>query len=98
MVYKTEYRTSIQRIFVPCNSHSLNLVANDAAKSCQEETYFSNLLLKIYNYFSASAWCQEVPKRHVSGDCCQGFKSRHDALKPMKYYLIYVHDPLMEIL
>jgi len=40
--------------FVPCNSHSLNLVINDVAKCCLNAISFFNLIQSIYAYFSSS--------------------------------------------
>jgi len=39
--------------FVPCNSHSLNLVIN-AAMYCLNAISFFNLIQSIYAYFSSS--------------------------------------------
>lgn len=40
--------------FVPCGSHSLNLVLNDAALSCTAAVNFFSIVQEIYNFFSGS--------------------------------------------
>lgn len=40
--------------FVPCSSHSLNLVVNDAAKATHEVINFFSIIQHLYNFFSAS--------------------------------------------
>jgi len=89
--------------FVPCSAHSLNLVVNDAAKSCLSATSFFILVQKIYTYFSASTKRWEVLKQHLCGGLTvkplsdTRWESRVDALKPLRYNLANVYDALMEI-
>ena len=52
--------------FVPCNTHVLNLVINDAAKCCLEATSFFSFVQQIYNYFSASTQHWKILCSHVS--------------------------------
>jgi hypothetical protein len=40
--------------FIPCNSHSLNLVVNDAAMSSKDAVSFFGVVQKIYVFFSPS--------------------------------------------
>jgi len=40
--------------YVPCNSHSLNLVINDAAKCNVDAISFFGIVQKLYVFFSAS--------------------------------------------
>jgi hypothetical protein len=39
--------------FIPCNSHSLNLVVDDAAMSSRDAVSFSGVVQKIYVSLSA---------------------------------------------
>ncbi|XP_074026384.1 zinc finger MYM-type protein 1-like [Leptinotarsa decemlineata] len=88
--------------FVPCSSHTLNLVVNDAAKCCLAATSFFNLVEKIYVYFSASTHRWEVLLRHVPSLTLKPlsdtrWESRIDALRPLRYQLADVHDALVDI-
>jgi len=40
--------------FVPCSTHSLNLVGINAASCCQNAVHFFDLLQKLYVFFSPS--------------------------------------------
>lgn len=44
--------------FVPCNSHSLNLAVNDAARCCLDATKLFNMVQGIFVF---------LPYQHVSG-------------------------------
>lgn len=74
--------------FVPCSSHTLNLVVNDAAKCCLAETSFFNLVEKIYVYFSVPIHRWEVLLRHVPSLTLKPlsdtrWENRIDALLPI---------------
>ena len=64
--------TGLQRIldlnplalFLPCASHSLNLVLCDSAKSCKEFFTFFGNIQKIYAIFSSSTKRWDVLKKH----------------------------------
>ena len=60
--------------FVLYNIYSLNLVVNDAAKFYLEATTFFNLVLKVYNYFSASMKRSEAVKQTVSSSITSRLK------------------------
>ncbi len=91
--------------FVPCSAHSLNLVVNDAVKSCLEAVNFFGLVQKISIFFSGSTRRWGVLKRHISSLSELTVKplsetrweSRIDALKPLRYNLENVYDALIEI-
>ncbi|XP_053120645.1 zinc finger MYM-type protein 1-like [Hemicordylus capensis] len=88
--------------FVPCSAHSLNLVVNDAAKSCREATGFFMLAQQIYNYLSASTQHWQILTSHVPTITVKPlsqtrWESRIDALKPLRYHLGSIYDALMEI-
>lgn len=88
--------------YVPCSSHSLNLVVNDAAECCLGATTFFCLVQHLYVFFSASTRRWEVFKRHLSSLtlkplCDTRWESRIDALLPLRYQLSEVHDALLDI-
>jgi len=88
--------------FVPCNSHSLNLVINDAAKCCLNAISFFNLIQSIYTYFSSSTQRWTVLLCNVSNLTLKPlsdtrWESRIDALKPLRYQLGSIHNALMDI-
>lgn len=79
--------------FIPCSSHSLNLVGNSAAESCLEaSTYFDNVQ-HLYNFFSASTYrwsvlqsCLEKAKPKalvVKKICDTRWSARADAVKSL---------------
>lgn len=51
--------------YVPCAAHSLNLVGECAAESCEEACSFFGLLQEIYNFFTASTTRWEVLQLEV---------------------------------
>lgn len=88
--------------YVPCSSHSLNLVVNDAAKCCLGATAFFCLVQHLYVFFSASTQRWEVLLRHLPSLTLKPlsdtrWESRVDALLPLRYQLSEVHDALMDI-
>lgn len=52
--------------FIPCATHSLNLVVNDAVKVLPEIIGFSALVQEFYNFFSASTKRWDILKKHVT--------------------------------
>nr|CAI5833787.1 unnamed protein product [Callosobruchus analis] len=87
---------------VPCSSHTLNLVVNDAAKCCLGATSFFCLVQQLYVFFSTSTQRWEVLKHHVPSLTLKPLsdtsrESRVDALLPLRYQLSEVHDALMDI-
>ncbi|KAB0802688.1 hypothetical protein PPYR_04874 [Photinus pyralis] len=88
--------------FVPCSSHSLNLVVNDAAKASQFGVSFFSLVTKIYNFFSASTHRWAVLKNHISSLTLKPlsetrWESRIDAIAPLRYHIDEIYDALVEI-
>jgi hypothetical protein len=57
---------SPRAFFIPCNSHSLNLVVNDAAMSSRDAVSFFGMVQKIYVFLSASPRHWSVLKKHVT--------------------------------
>ena len=89
--------------FVPCNSHSLNLVVNDAAMYCLEAISLFGLVQQVYNYFSASTHQWQVISSHIEFGITvkplseTRWESRIDALRPLRLQLGNVYDALIEI-
>ena len=52
----------VQKLYVPCGAHTLNLVISDAAKVSVDATCFFGNMEKIYNLFSGSPqrWVREA--------------------------------------
>ncbi|GBM64602.1 hypothetical protein AVEN_19348-1 [Araneus ventricosus] len=51
--------------FIPCGSHSLNLVVNDMAKSSLEGTNFFVIVQKLYSFVSSSTFRLTIFLKHV---------------------------------
>lgn len=87
--------------FVPCGSHSLNLVVNDAALSCTAAVNFFNIVQEIYNFFSGSTHRWNILKTHVKNLTVKPlsetrWESRIDALEPLRYHIDEVYDAVYE--
>lgn len=87
--------------FVPCASHSLNLVVNDAVRINLETVKFFDIIQKVYNLFSKSTQRWAIYKRNVSGLTVKPlsetrWESRIDALKPFKHQLGEINEALIE--
>lgn len=52
-------------IYIPCGSHSLNLVGTSAVDCCLEAVNFFSIVQTLYNFFSASTHRWSVLKEHV---------------------------------
>lgn len=88
--------------FVPCSSHSLNLVINDAAKCCLAATSFFCVVQNLYVFFAGSTQRWKVLMRHLPTLTLKPlsdtrWESRIDALLPLRYQLSEVHNALMDI-
>lgn len=88
--------------FVPCSSHSLNLIVNDAAKCCLTATSFFCVVQNLYVFFTGSTQRWKVLMRHLPALTLKPlsdtrWESRIDALLPLRYQLSEVHDALMDI-
>lgn len=87
--------------FVPCSSHSLNLVVNDSAMCCSEAVNFFALLQEVYNYFSSSTYRWSVLQKHISNFTLKPlsdtrWESCIDAVKSFRYQLGEIYDALFE--
>lgn len=87
--------------YVPCGSHSLNLVVNDAALSCLVAVNFFSIVQEIYNFFSASTHRWSILKKHITNLTVKPlsetrWESRIDALEPLRYQIEEVYDAVYE--
>ena len=85
--------------YVPCSSHSLNLVVNDMAKSSLEAVNVFNMVQKIYVFFAASTLRWSIFLKHVNGLTLKPlsetrWESRIDAVKPLRYQIGKFFDAL----
>ncbi|KAF0686318.1 zinc finger MYM-type protein 1-like, partial [Aphis craccivora] len=88
--------------YVPCNSHSLNLVINDAAKCNVDAISFFGIVQKLYVFFSASTdrrkiLVQYLPKLTLKRVCDTRWESRIDAIRPIRYQFGEIYDALLHI-
>lgn len=88
--------------YIPCCSHTLNLVVNDAASCCLQVTTFFDIVQRTYVLFSASTRRWDVLLRHVPSLTLKPlsdtrWSSRIDALIPLRYQLSCICDALDEI-
>ena len=88
-------------LYLPCSSHSLNLVICDAVKASLFGLNFFGLLSKLFNLFSASPWRWEILKNHVpitlKRQSDTRWESRVEAVKPLRFYLPHVIEALLNL-
>nr|XP_022906870.1 zinc finger MYM-type protein 1-like [Onthophagus taurus] len=88
--------------YIPCSSHTLNLIVNDAANSSLEICSFVDLIHEIYVFFSASphrwhVFKNECPTLTLKPLSDTRWESRVEAVKVFKYNLPLVYDALYEL-
>ncbi|GBM71087.1 Zinc finger MYM-type protein 1 [Araneus ventricosus] len=88
--------------YVPCTTHSLNLVLSDAAQSCLEAVELFGILQQIYNFFESSTHRWTVLKRHVPSLTVKPlsqtrWESRINAVIPFRYQIGEIYDALLEL-
>jgi hypothetical protein len=86
--------------FIPCNSHSLNLVVNDAAVSSKDDASFL-VWRKRFVFLSASPRRWSVLKKHVTQLTVKPlsdtkWESRIDSIRPFRYQAGEIYDALYE--
>jgi hypothetical protein len=93
---------NLRAFFTPCNSHSLNLIVNDAAMSSKDAVSFFGVVQKIYVFWSASPRRWSVLKKHVTqlplkplSDIT--WRSRIDSIRPFRYQAKEIYDALYDI-
>lgn len=86
--------------FVPCATHSLNLVVADAGKSSPEAAAYYGYLQKLFTLFSASTQCWSILKSHVNLTLKSWtetrWESRVKSLEAVRYQAAEVRDALLE--
>lgn len=78
--------------YIPCSSHSLNLIGNYAAESCLDSKNFFDLVENIYVFLSGSThrWAvlqncfESKPHLTVKRLSSTRWSSRHDAVRSLK--------------
>ena len=88
--------------YVPCASHSLNLIVNDAANLNHHTTGFFCIVQELYKYFSSSAKRWDLLKKYIINLTLKPlsetrWSSRIDAIKPLFTNLSKNYDALYEI-
>lgn len=88
--------------YVPCGSHSLNLVVNDGANCSADAVEFFDNVQSLYVIFSKSSARWEIFKNNVHGLTLKPlsdtrWESRIDAIKPLLQQLARIHEALVQI-
>ncbi|GFW05202.1 DUF4371 domain-containing protein [Trichonephila clavipes] len=88
--------------YLPCSSHSLNLVVNDMAKASFEAANFFNIVQNIYLFFSSSTFRWTILLKYVHGLTLKPlsdtrWESRTEALKLLRYQLGGIYDALLAV-
>lgn len=88
--------------YVPCASHSLNLIVNDAANLNYHTTGFFSIVQELYKYFSSSTKRWDLFKKYAINLTLKPlsetrWSSRIDAIKPLFSNLPEIYDALYEI-
>ncbi|XP_067127187.1 zinc finger MYM-type protein 1-like [Centruroides vittatus] len=92
--------------YVPCASHSLNLVINSASESCLQAITYFNLLEIIYTFFSASTYRWNILEKAFATNnkhftvkklCITRWSCRADAVKAIRFGFDQIKRALLEI-
>ncbi|XP_069840991.1 zinc finger MYM-type protein 1-like [Dendropsophus ebraccatus] len=92
--------------FVPCSSHSLNLVVSDAASTCIDAVEFFNAIQNIYTFFSASTQRWNILKQNLAASpqsltlkplSTTRWESRIDAVKAVRNQISKIDDALTAV-
>ena len=86
-------------LYMPCASHSLNLVVCDAAKSSAQCVTFFGILQRIYTLFSGSTARWAILKENVTHLTVKSlsdtrWESHIESVKVLRFYLKEVHGAL----
>ncbi|KAG8558188.1 hypothetical protein GDO81_016897 [Engystomops pustulosus] len=93
--------------FVPCSSHSLNLVVSDAASTCVEAVEFFNVIQSLYMFFSASTQRWNLLKQNLATSqqyltlkplSTTRWESRIDAVKAVRNQLPKIDNALTAVM
>ena len=90
--------------YVPCASHSLNLVGNVAVECCREAVSFFSIVSEVYNFFPASTYRWDSMKEHFAKHQLVVKKlsntrrsARHDAFRVLAKGSVPIKESLDEI-
>lgn len=90
--------------YIPCCSHSLNLIGNYAAESCAEAVYYFCFVQKVYNYFSASTRRWDILLKHLEKKSLTvkrlsdtRWSARADAISALKRGYKQIKEALLEL-
>lgn len=97
-------------LYVPCSSHSLNLVGNSAAECCQGAIQYFDFVQKIYTFFSGSTHRWQVltqllesksegikKRKTVKKICDTRWSARADAVVALKESYNDIKNALLKI-
>lgn len=101
-VQKRILNTNPRAFYKPCNSHSLNLVINNAAKCNVDAISFFGIVQKLYVFFSASTdrWkvlVQFLPKLTLKRVYDTRWDTRIYAIRPIRRQFGEMYDALLHI-
>ncbi|XP_023241006.1 zinc finger MYM-type protein 1-like [Centruroides sculpturatus] len=88
--------------FLPCGSHSYNLILGDAASSCVQAKSFFGLLQRLYTLFAGSSQRWAILKAHVKSLSLKPlsetrWECRVESVKAVKYQLSDICDALKDL-
>lgn len=91
--------------FIPCSSHTLNLVGNCAAEACSAAVYYFDFLQNIYVFFSASTkrWNRLInnfsnsKSKHIQKICDTRWSARADAVSALRLNYKNIKNVLIAI-
>ncbi|XP_049798808.1 zinc finger MYM-type protein 1-like [Schistocerca nitens] len=88
--------------YVPCSSHSLNLVVSDAAMSSKYAVSMFSTVESLYDFFSSSVRRWDVLEKYLPNLSLKPlsdtrWESRIDALTPMRFHIGGVYDAQVHI-
>ena len=88
--------------YLPCGSHSLNLVICDAAQSSLNSTNVFGIIQRLFTSFSESTSRWNVLLNHTTNFtlkrlCDTRWEAKIESLKAIRYQISSVHDVLITI-
>ncbi|GLV46275.1 hypothetical protein CBL_21294, partial [Carabus blaptoides fortunei] len=88
--------------FVPCASHSLNLLLGDMAKCVPMAMTFFGIVQRFYTIFAASNERWAIITRHLSGLTLKPLSAirwecRLQSMEPIRHHMNKIRDALEEV-
>lgn len=92
--------------YVPCASHSLNLIVSSASESCLQAITYFNLLENVYTFFSASTHRWNTLEKSFAANnkhftvkklCTTRWSCRADAVKAIRSGFNEIKNALLDI-